>query len=155
MNAYYDILDQLKTIAEGEDSINQVTHGSLDDFALDKFNDWGLVHLVMTGASHENGTVLFDFSIFIMDRVHIIDEESSRITETAFRNMDNEMDVLNETLSVGLRIAETFRRGDIIESGYHLVSSPTFEPFTDRFTKPVAGWVMSLTLQVAHDIQHC
>ena len=72
-----------------------------------------------------------------------------------FRGNDNLHDILNTQLVVGSRLCDFLRRGDISRNKYKLVESPSAEPFIDRFEHEVAGWAITMDVEIPNETQIC
>lgn len=155
MRAYYNILNILREILIGEESINEVTKGSLDDVDLNKKTMYGLGHILINSFVPVNGIVRFNVSVIVMDIVDQTKAATDKMDETAFRGIDNESDVLNTMSAVIMRVIEQLRRGDYNADGYALNSVTSIEPFTERFEDNVAGWVGTFNVDVAHNMEVC
>ncbi len=93
------------------------------------------------GAAYNERVLTFDLSVICMDIVN--------------DSVENEDDVLNTQLAVAIRLIEELKRGSLYNEKFQLNGSPTLEPFTDRFKDKVAGWTVSISIDVQNDITIC
>ena len=80
-------------------------------------------------------------------------DKSKEETVDIFRGNDNEQDVLNTQLAVGLRLMEVLERGDFKQ--FQMRGEPSFEPFTERFQNYMAGWAVTFTVVVPNTMLSC
>jgi hypothetical protein len=151
MTNYYDITTTLRTELENDALINKVSKGGLDDIANWKKQEYALAHLIVNNCTPDASSLVYNVSIICMDIVDISKDE----TTDKFIGNDNEDDVLNNMLSVQIRLYEKLRRGDLFTSHYTLGSSVSIEPFTDRFEDKVAGWTMTIDIVVPNTMTKC
>ncbi|QCZ35045.1 hypothetical protein D8Z79_025735 (plasmid) [Escherichia fergusonii] len=83
----------------------------------------------------------------------IVDISKGEATDT-FRGNDNEQDVLNTQLAVGLRLVEVLERGGS-NNTFMMRGTPTFEPFTERFENNMAGWAVTFDIYVPNTMLAC
>ena len=86
-----------------------------------------------------------------MDIVNVSKEETIDI----FLGNNNEQDILNTQLQVLNKLVQVLRGGDLYRQLYQLDSTPTFEPFYDRFENELAGWSMTFDIIIPNDIEIC
>tara|TARA_R110000772_G_scaffold83493_1_gene176564 strand:- start:1428 stop:1883 length:456 start_codon:yes stop_codon:yes gene_type:complete len=151
MTAYYDIETKLQELLIADIGITTVTRGSIDKVALQKSNMYGLAHITTNNATANGNVLVFNLSVYIMD---VVDISKGDVTDLFIGN-DNEMDVLNTTLAIGIRVMQQFRQGDVSELGFQLQGQPTLEPFVERFEDHVAGWAITFNVMVPHGMTTC
>ena len=93
----------------------------------------------------------FNVSVIAMD---IVDVSKTETTDVFVGN-DNEQDVLNTQLAVLQRLAASMYNGALNDLGYEIETSPTCEPFTERFENLLAGWTMTFDLVVENQMSIC
>ena len=110
-----------------------------------------LAHISVNNVSHEGATLRFSITISLADKLDVTNES----TNDTFRGVDNEHDIMNTQLAVGVRLVERLRRGDLFTSEYVLDGDPNYEPFTNRFENGLDGWDLSLDIIYKHDMTVC
>tara|TARA_R110000824_G_scaffold127180_4_gene287185 strand:- start:881 stop:1336 length:456 start_codon:yes stop_codon:yes gene_type:complete len=151
MQAYYNILDKIKTELLLDKFVNTVTQGDIFDVDLAKQTIFPLSHIMVNSATRNGNIYTFSMSVLLMD---IVDVNPTEATDK-FRGNDNETDVLNTQLAVGARLVEMLDRGDIRNDNYELSGTPSFEPFTERFENYLAGWSLNFEINIPNDMTIC
>jgi hypothetical protein len=150
MQAYYNVLDKIKTTLELDDFVNTVTQGNLFDIDLKKQTIFPLSHIMVESGTIADRTINFSISVVCMDIV----DKSSELTTNDFRGNDNEQDVLNTQLAVAVRLSTLLKRGEDTNL-YQIVGEPNLEPFTERFENYLAGWVVTFEIQLPNTMTVC
>lgn len=150
MQAYYNILTTLKANLEADAFCNTVSQGDIFDIDLNKQEIFPLAHIVVNETTKEKNILVFNVTVLCMDIVDISKDEA---TDT-FRGNDNEQDVLNTQLAVGLRLVEVLERGGS-NNTFMMRGTPTFEPFTERFENNMAGWAVTFDIYVPNTMLAC
>jgi len=151
MQAYYNILDKLRTELLLDKFVNTVTQGDIFDVDLEKQSIFPLSHIILNNASRNGSTYTVNISMMCMDIVNITSEE----VIDKFRGNDNEQDVLNTQWAVGARVIEMLERGGLRDLNIALSGTPLFEPFTERFENYLAGWTVSFDIDIPNDMTIC
>lgn len=151
MANYYSLLDTLKNHLNNDPFINTVTQGDIFSVDLGKQTIFPLCHIMVNNATFESNIIRFNISLLCMDIVNISKDEATDI----FNGNDNEVDVLNTTLSVLNRLYEDLRRGDLFTDAFQVDGSPTVEPFAERFENYLAGWTMTMDILVPNEMTVC
>lgn len=147
---YFDLIDKLKGHMDTDPIINTTTKGDIFKVDLSKQSIFPLCHIIVNDATLNENVVSYSISIIAMDIVDFSKEEGD-----AFNGNNNEDYVLNTMLQVLTRAYEMLRRGDLHTDLFQVDGTPTCEPFTDRFENVVAGWTMSLTINVPNGMSIC
>ena len=143
--AYYNVISQLTTLLQTNPSINTVTDGDLDEVTVRKQTIFPMAHITIENVSLDKIPV-FDISVIVADKPNNGNNEDT----------DNTNDILNNTLAVCSWLIENLRRGDIRDSGYHLLAgSASADPFDERFEDGLAGWALTFSLEVGQTISIC
>lgn len=150
MQAYYNVLDKIKTTLELDDFVNTVTQGNIFDIDLKKQTIFPLSHIMVESGTIADRTINFSISVVCMDIV----DKSSELTTNDFRGNDNEQDVLNTQLAVAVRLSTLLKRGEDTNL-YQIVGEPNLEPFTERFENYLAGWVVTFEIQLPNTMTVC
>jgi len=149
MTEFYDIVDIIRDSLRDSNSINTVTFGSLDEVDLDKTTIFPLAHIFVDRVRHEGNILVFDLMVLVAD---VVDYSTRATDEDDFYKNDNLHDVLNTQLSVMNTLISNLRRGDLYKTKFQLDSTPTIEPFKERFSNLLAGWEATISIQVPNDI---
>lgn len=149
MQAYYNVLTTLKAQLEADEFVNTVTQGDIFDVDLNKQTLFPLSHITVNDTRKKKNVLEFSVTLLCMD---IVDKSKDETTDI-FRGNDNEQDVLNTQLAVGLRLMEVLERGDFKQ--FQMRGEPSFEPFTERFENYMAGWAVTFTVVVPNTMLSC
>jgi hypothetical protein len=150
MQAYYNILTNLKAKLEADEFVNTVTQGDIFDIDLTKQTIFPLAHIIVNDVTKLKNILQFNVTVMCMDIVDLSKDETTDI----FRGNDNEQDVLNTQLAVGLRLVELLERGSS-NTQFMMRGEPTFEGFTERFENNIAGWAVTFDIHVPNTMTSC
>ncbi len=150
MIRYYDITTKLKEALLDEPFCNTVTKGTIDRVMNAKQDMYPLSHLMINSCTPNGSSLTYNVSILAMDIVDISKEDTTDL----FIGNDNEDDVLNDMQSLLLRVVARLQRGDLFTDLYQLTSS-SLEPFMDRFEDAVAGWTLTMDIDVPNGMSIC
>lgn len=155
MRIFYDITTAIKNQLEANEVTKTVTLGDITDVDLNRQTIFPLAHMIPNQATLNGNTVSLDISIIFADLVDYSTEETKAQNDPFFGN-NNLQDVLNTQMYVATLLAQELTRGDLWDSYYQVTTSPTLEPFLDRFENNLAGWVMTFSVDVRNtDISIC
>ena len=150
MQAYYNILTNLKAKLEADQFVNTVTQGDIFDVDLNKQTIFPLAHIIINDVTKVKNILQFNVTVMCMDIVDLSKDETTDV----FRGNDNEQDVLNTQLAVGLRLVELLESGGN-NSHFMMRGEPTFEGFTERFENNIAGWAVTFDIHVPNTMTSC
>ena len=150
MTEFYDIVDIIKDSLRNSNNINTVTFGDLTDIDLDKTTIFPLAHIFVERVRHEEHMLVFDMLILVAD---VVDYNPNATDDDDFFNNDNLHDVLNTQLATMNELISNLRRGTLYQDKYQLSSTPTIEPFKERFSNLLAGWEASISIEVRNEIK--
>ena len=151
MKNFYTITTTLEEQLLADPNINTVTIGDITQVTNFKQDLFPVAHILLNNVDIQENILVFNFTIFCMD----IRNVSKEAQVDRFRGNDNLHDILNTQLVVVSRLSDFLRRGDISRNKYKLVESPSAEPFTDRFEHEVAGWALTLDVEIPNETQIC
>lgn len=150
---FYELIDTLKQLTEGNDFTNKITFGDISDVNLGKEDSFPLLHLMVEEAVIEERTIDYRIVIVAADLVDVIDED---LGVDDFYGNDNTQDVLNTQLRVLTALTNELRRLDLVNTGFaRLSEAVSATPFKDRFENDVAGWEATITIQKLNDETIC
>jgi hypothetical protein len=151
MIGFYNVLDTIKTELLSSPFCSSVTFGDINEVDLSKRSSFPLSHFIVDSARYQSQTITFTINLICMDIVDISKEDSTDL----FIGNDNEQDVLNTQLQVIVNLLDKLKTGQLYSDKYQLDSDPTIEPFTDRFDNKLAGWAVSIDVNVVNDNSIC
>ena len=140
MTEFYDIVDVIKDSLRNSNNINTVTFGDLSDIDLDKTTIFPLAHIFVERVRHEDRILTFDILVLVAD---VVDYNPRKNERDDFFDNNNLHDVLNTQLGTMNELISSLRRGDLYQDKYQLSTTPTIEPFKERFSNLLAGWEAS------------
>ena len=152
MTHVYDILDVLRDELRSNPSVNTVTYGDITDLDLDKTTMFPLSHLLIDNASYGERTITFSIRVLCAD---IIDYNQQENQYDEFYGNDNLHDVMNTQFQVINSLISKLMRGDLFKSKYRVTSTPTAEPFKEKYGNVLAGWTTILEIEVPNGISIC
>lgn len=144
MNGYSELLRYIKSLAERDIFINTITQGDFADIDLEKKNIFPLLHVSVGNATFPSDSVIrFDCQIGAFD----IRDINKEINTDKFFDNDNEVDNLNETLSVINRIWLLMLK-DFEDNNITASENPTLQQFTESRKNILDGWIMTFQVEV-------
>ena len=150
MSAFYNVLKKIEETLQSDNDVNTVSYGSTDELATNKSTIYALSHFFINNVTYNGNVLRVDLSVICMDIVDISKEQ-----DKSFVGNDNLHDVFNTQLAVVTRLLDMLRRGDLARDLYQLDGSPVIEPFKERFEDGVAGWVVTLGVNIQNDMTIC
>lgn len=148
MTKYYELLDNLKASAEETNLVNMITQGDITAIDIQKNMRYPLVHIIVNNATFQNQTIRFNVDIICAD---ILDVNKESVTDI-FRGNDNEIDILNNTLTILNRMFEVFRRNP---NDFEVDTDATLNPFVMRFENGLAGWQLTFDVVTYSNMSIC
>jgi len=152
MKHVYDILDVLRDELRSNPSVNTVSYGDITDLDLDKTTMFPLSHLLIDSASYGERTVTFRIKVLCAD---IVDYNQSPSDFDEFYGNDNLHDVMNTQFQVINSLIMKMRRGSLFSSKYQVTSTPSAEPFKEKYGNVLAGWTTEVEVEVPNSIAIC
>lgn len=151
MKNFYSITTTLEEQLLSDPNINTVTIGDITQVDNFKQSLFPIAHILVNNVDIQENILVFNITVFCMDVVNVSKQEQV----DRFRGNDNEHDILNTQLVVVSRLCDFLRRGAISRDKFKLVESPNAEPFTDRFENVVAGWAVTMDIEIPNETQIC
>ena len=148
MTKYYELINTLKASAEETNLVNMITQGDITAIDIQKNMRYPLVHIIVNNATFQNQTIRFNVDIICAD---ILDVNKESVTDI-FRGNDNEIDILNNTLTILNRMFEVFRRNP---NDFEVDTDATLNPFVMRFENGLAGWQLTFDVVTYSNMSIC
>ena len=152
MKHVYDILDVLRDELRSNPSVNTVSYGDITDLDLDKTTMFPLSHLLIDSASYGERTITFRIKVLCAD---IVDYNQSESQFDEFYGNDNLHDVMNTQFQVINSLIIKLMRGDLFKSNYQVTTTPSAEPFKEKYGNVLAGWTTDIAIEVPNGISIC
>ena len=155
MIAYYEFTKDLNDFLQSDEDINAVKIGGIDEVDIKKQTIFPFANILITNAEFIEGMVRFDVEIAVMDVVDIRkDNEDVLSGDERWKGQDNTQDILNTMLSVIERLKKHISKGTLADESYELLSHGS-EPFEARFENLLAGWNLTMVVDVPNNVQNC
>lgn len=151
MTGYYDITTTIKDALLEDAFVNTVTKGSISDIDVSKQTIFPLSHMRVANIIQETSVLRFSMEIELVDIVDVNNEQ----TNDRFRGNDNEDDILNTQLAVGVRLMDRLYRGDLKTSDYSLDGEPNYEEISNEFENGLSGWRLTFDILYKHEMTIC
>lgn len=171
---YSNVVNTLLRMAEYHRQISTTSVGDIWSINLEKMQKFPLLHINPTSVQTSDGSLSYNFQIFIMDMV----TEKANWTESnavniqtqetnfnkLYKTLSNEQDVFNETLQIATDFIGMLRHSkqqsalgvnDINEPLYFTEDQFNLEPFQERFDNLCCGWVFNMGVLVQNDFSTC
>ncbi len=137
---YYQIIDDLKGLAQAHEQINSFGFGDLTQLTMDietkQSPIYTKLYVIPNDTILDQNQLTYNLQIIVADRLK--DDYS------------NQRDVMNDTLEI-MKDVFTY----LYLSEYESEWNATVEPFLERFEDVLAGWTMNLTLTQPFDYNRC
>lgn len=151
MKAFYNLTQKMNAILNSNPLINSVTYGNIFEVDFDKQSIFPIAHMDIGTARFAGNTMTLDVSVAFLDIV----SDSTGGNDIKMNGSNNTHDILNTGLAVMNMIVEELRRGDSYSDGFQLSGEPTAEPFLDEYQNMLAGWNLTMTIQLQNDASIC
>lgn len=151
MKAYYDITTTLKDALLEDAFVNTVSKGSRNKIDIVKQTIFPLSHMNVENIIQEGAVLRFSMSIELLDIVDISNEQ----TNDVFSWNDNQDDVFNTQLAVGVRLMDRIRRGDLWDGEHQLDGEPNYEEIDNEYENGLSGWRLTFDILYKHDMTIC
>ena len=145
MSQVYTVLDKIKDILRANGITKTVTFGDLTEVDLNKTTIFPLAHIMFGNVTFSEHILSASVRILCLD---IVDVTKEKQTEDMMFGNDNLQDILNTQLQVVNDIQQEMRRGDAFSNNFQITSSVTAEPFQDNFENQLAGWGVTINIEV-------
>ena len=151
MTGFYDITKTIKDALLEDSNVNTVTYGGKTAIDIEKQTIMPLSHLKVENVVMEGSVLRFSLSVELLDLVDISNDE----TEDVFIGNDNEQDIFNTQLAVGVRLMERLLRGDLFGEDYQLDGEPNFEELSTYYENGLSGWLLTFDVLYKHGMTIC
>ena len=145
MRQVYTILDKLRDILRANGISKTVTFGDIMQVDLNKTTIYPLAHIIFGTVSFDDRIMSASIQVLCLD---IVDATKEKQTEDEFYGNANLQENLNNQLQVVKDLQQELRRGDAFSDNFQVTTSVSAEPFFDNFENELAGWAMTVSIQV-------
>ncbi len=152
MTQVYDVIDAIKSHLDADISVNHVSFGDFSNVDTDKTTLFPLSHFWIQGAGFEGNILTFTLDMMFLD---IVDDRNEN--DDTFYGNDNLQDILNTQFAVvnGLIKALEEQRGALARQQYIVLNEPRAELLYEEFENKLAGWGLSVDIQVPNNYSVC
>ncbi len=145
MRQVYTILDKLKDILRANGISKTVTFGDIMQVDLNKTTIYPLAHIIFGNVTFDDRIMSASIQVLCLD---IVDATKEKQTEDEFYGNANLQDILNTQLQVVNDLQQELRRGDAFSDNFQVTTTVSAEPLIDTYENELAGWGMTVTIQV-------
>tara|TARA_R100000306_G_C4319902_1_gene114616 strand:- start:221 stop:730 length:510 start_codon:yes stop_codon:yes gene_type:complete len=147
---FNNVIDTIKCVGTQHQIIKSVTTGDIDAIDLEKNTLFPLMHIDIVSVNVLQSEMKYNFQIFFCDLVE--------------PDLSNEQDVLSDTLLLATDVIGIFKQGEILyhyatatgeEARYWTDTEFILEPFTERFSNALTGWVFQFPIVVESPLDTC
>lgn len=154
MTHIYDIIENIKTFLRNHPIVNSVTFGDMSQISLNKTEMYPLSHFSIGQTSILERTIEVSIDLVFLDIVNYTKDLNSN--DDGFRGDEtNLIDIYNTQLQVANALISELRRGDLYKDKFQLVGTPVCTPFTPRYEDQIAGWGVTINIQLPNNISIC
>lgn len=154
MTNVYDIISTIKSFLRANPIVNTVTFGDITQVALNKTELYPLTHFSLGQASVTSNTISISIDLLFLDIVDY-SKDYDGVDKGDRQDATNLVDVYNTQLQIANALISELRRGDLYRSKFQLVGDPVCTPFKDRFENELAGWGVTLQIDMPNNISVC
>lgn len=149
MKEVYDLLDKIKDRLRANNITNTVTFGDLMEVDLTKTTIFPIAHLTIGNVTFSDYIMTAEIGILFLDLVDLNKNES---TFDSFYKNNNLQDIYNTQLAAANDLQSHLRRGSLFESNDMKINGNVVaEPIQDRFENELAGWGITLSIEMPND----
>lgn len=154
MTNIYDIIAKIKEHMRAHPMVNFVNFGNILEASLDKTVIYPLTHFNIGETTIQDGSMVIELDFLFLD---LVDVEKTYSDEDlgSRENYSNIIDIYNTQLQVANYLISHLKRGDLYSDQFQLIGDPVCTPFKDRFEHELAGWAVSMRIEVPNDISVC
>jgi len=154
MTNIYDVIATIKTFLRDHPIVNSVTFGDIFQVALNKTEMYPLSHFSLGETVMAGNTVRVSLDFLFLDIVDYSKDYDG--TDNGNRqDKSNLVDVYNTQLQIANALISELRRGDLYRTKYQLVGDPVCSPFKDRYEHELAGWGVTITIDLPNNLSIC
>jgi len=154
MTNIYDIINNIKTFLRDHPIVNEVTFGDLLEVALNKTEIYPLVHFTLGQSEITSNTLRITLEFLFMDIVDYTKEHNDN-DKGDRQDATNLVDVYNTQIQIANALVSELRRGDLYRNKFQLVGDPVCNPFKDKYENELAGWSLTIQIDVPNNISIC
>lgn len=145
MRQVYTILDKIKEILRANGITRTVTFGDITQVDLNKTSMFPLSHIMFRNVVFQDRIMSATIRILFLD---VVDVTKEKQTEDMMFGNDNLQDILNTQLQAVNELQQEMRRGDAFSDNFQITTNVTAEPFIDNFENQLAGWGVTINIEV-------
>ena len=145
MRQVYTVLDKIKEILRANGITKTVTFGDLTEVDLNKTSIFPLSHIIFGNVTFQDRIMSASIRILCLD---VVDVTKEKQTEDMMFGNDNLQDILNTQLQVVNDIQQEMRRGSAFSDNFQITTNVVAEPFLDNFENQLAGWGVTINIEV-------
>ena len=154
MTNIYDVISTIKTFLRNHPIVNSVTFGDIFQVALDKTEMYPLSHFSLGESTITSNTVQVTLDFLFLDIVDYSKDKNG--TDKGNReDATNLVDVYNTQLQIANALISELRRGDLYRTKFQLVGDPVCTPFKDKYENELAGWGVTITIDLPNNYSIC
>jgi len=165
---YNNTVNTLLRIGEYHEQIHSTSVGDIWKVNIEKMQKFPLMHINPADVQAGQGSLIYNFQIFIMDLVVEREDWTMNNKKADFnklvKDLSNEQDVFNETLQIATDFISMLRHSkqqslegvnNINDAIYFTDGDFTLQPFQERFDNLLCGWVFSVGIEVTNTFEAC
>jgi hypothetical protein len=122
--------------------------------ALKKTEMYPLSHFSLGDTIVTSNTVRVSLDFLFLDIVNY-DKDYDGTDKGGREDNSNLIDVYNTQLQIDNALISELRRGDLYRTKYQLVGDPVCNPFKDRYENELAGWGVTITIDLPNNLSIC
>ncbi len=150
MNTFYKVTTALYDTLKAK-GFNVVTLGDQYKIDLARQTIFPYAHIIPDDSNISGKIVNYSFRIMGMDLVDF----SKKSNDSTFYGNDNMQDVLNDIHNRLNLVVEQFFRGDEFDNLIRLDGDYSLVAFVERFENLLAGWELTINIQIPSDATIC
>ena len=153
MKAYYDVTNLIKDALLEDKFVNNVINQNEDGIDKSKQVVYPLSNIRVDAVAHEDAVLRLSMVVNLMDIVDVNKDN----TEDEFTGNNNEQDVFNTQLAVGVRLIERLRRSNNVVTGdvMQFDGFAQYQPIYNEYGNGLYGWRLFFDILYNHEMTAC
>jgi hypothetical protein len=151
---FYQLTDTLRKYWQGRGDVNTISIGDTFEIDLNKQSIYPLIHTTLETSTIGERSISYNLEVRFLDLVDYSKQDTRTRLEPAYGN-NNEQDVFHNMEQIAVETVSYFRRGDGYNTLFRIESDPSLEAIKDAYANGIAGWLMTVSIDVPFDNPIC
>lgn len=141
MGAFKTVTDSMMTWFDGNGTINEVTHGDINQVDLTQHTHFPLAHVIYLNTVYAESFTTYNYQILLLDTYH--------------DTVDDRLEVLDAMDGVATQFVKALNGGSLFESQIRAAVTPTGEIMYDQLQNRLYGISLTVSIITPTGIDNC